>query len=149
MITVNNIARDKALNDIDSLATIDERVEALADLDEVDKERLFNIVQLAIKNVFARTILNKESFDMPGLGKIKIKKYNKIAIRCKNGVAKEMGYDNFRAVPKDKREEMNNRAHDLIILEIRENKKEENLKREIKIEAIRHKPKIFTFKLDK
>jgi hypothetical protein len=156
MITVNDIARDKAFDNLNMMSEEDNRLAMLADLDDVDKERFYKILKLAIHKVMSNVVATKGVFAINGIGKIKIKDINKLALVHKNNIAKEMGFDTFREVPKDKLAELNKRAYDLTILDIKDKNKEKELlaekhsdyKVEKKIPKTRRKSKAKIFKIN-
>ena len=131
-MNINKIARDRAFNDLDSLAIDDKRFVKISDLDDDDKELFYSILQKAQFNVLRKTVSNNEDF---AIGKLKIKETNKIALKYKNKIAEELGYSNFREVPKDKLQELNEKVRLLTISEIKENNV--NKKHKVKGKALK------------
>ena len=158
MITINDIARDKAFDNLNMMSEEDLRLAELADLDPVDKDRFYKILKLAIHKVMSNVVATKGVFAINGIGKIKIKDINKLALVHKNNIAKEMGFDTFRQVPKDRLAELNERAYELTILDIKdlnkekalsdENSNEYKVERKIPKTSRKSKAKIFKINLN-
>jgi len=158
MITINDIARDKAFDNLNMMSEEDLRLAELADLDPVDKDRFYKILKLAIHKVMSNVVATKGVFAINGIGKIRIKALNKLALIHKNNIAKEMGFDTFRQVPKDRLAELNERAYELTILDIKdlnkekalsdENSNEYKVERKIPKTSRKSKAKIFKINLN-
>jgi len=80
-------------------------LEQLLDLDDDLQENAFTILWQAFKKVLKKRIELNKIIDLPYTGKLKIKSGNKFGIINKSIVAKELGYDNWNSLPKNKLEE--------------------------------------------
>jgi hypothetical protein len=114
-----NSTLDKANYDIDTMPYLQEVV----DMDSNTQIEAFKLVWLAFKNVIRNKVEFGKSIPLPFIGSIKIKPFNKIAIAKNAEVAKELGYNNWINIPKDKLDYAQKRVHELFTEQIKENKK--------------------------
>lgn len=123
---INDKAKEAAIKDIVELAANDSRFEDAADLDDESFTLLFKVVYLALKSIIKKHVAASLPIHLHNIGKLKIKPINIIAIKHKNKVAKEMGYNSFRDIPKDKIQELNNKTKGNIVEEYKSTRKRKN-----------------------
>jgi len=104
----------KANTDIDTMSYLSD----IVDMDENLQIEVFKLLWLAFKNVIADRVSKGLPISLPYLGTIKIKGYNKIALVKKQEISNELGYNDWKNIPKDKLEkaskEVNKRLNDEI-----------------------------------
>lgn len=137
---------DLALNE----AVCNESFGELVDMEVSQQLDVFKLINKAFKNVFFYQVNNKVPVTLPYIGKLRIKDINRIALKYKNELAKEIGYNNYDDVPKDKLTNLNKIIKDKTINEYVEFKlqKSANLKiKKVKLKKKHNTGKIFTFNI--
>lgn len=121
-------------NIIDDLATIVEadsirkpKLEDFADLEYGEQLEVIDLIKKAFKNVFKIQIENKEIITLPNVAKLRIKNNNAIALKHKDNIANELGYNRYDLIPDDKLKEVNDRVRKLTIEDIKNNKLKKNI----------------------
>ncbi len=85
----NSIINNNALN-----------YEYFNDLDKSIKFIVLNLILKSFKEIFRETIQLGLPVTLPTIGKLKIKNINKLALKYKSEIAKDLGYINYSDIPK-------------------------------------------------
>ena len=100
---MGNVIRKKAIdNTIENMYELAESnviLKPFIELEESEQYEVFNYINKAFANIIKYNVENALPITLPYIGKLKIKELNKHALRIKEEVAKEFGYESFKDVP--------------------------------------------------
>lgn len=142
---IKSKAIERTLNNASNNVLSFKHLESFVDLSNSDQREILNIISLAFKNVIKNTILSKGELTLPYIGIIKIKTNNKFAIKNKEIVANELGYNEFILIPKDKLDFANQRVRELTSADIIKDKQKGKRKRKSHQELPKTQVKVLQF----
>jgi len=153
-----NDSSNNLINNINNILLGTTKYDDYILLEDDDKLIVIQLMKLAFKHVFKKLVESKLPVHLPYIGTLKIKEINKIALRVKDEVAIEFGYESFNNIPsdidKDKLLEIKNIISKRIIIENNNRKELQNsIKAKLKLEKEKNRRlsnnKILTFDINK